>query len=103
LRRERVATDESLNRWSLGPGETAVLSFAKLNAGFVAVLDDLAARRCAQACGIQTRGTVGITLFAKSRGIISSARPILEDLRAAGLYLSPELIAYALTLAGEAD
>ena len=103
LRRESVNAEGSVNRWRLGPGETAVLSFAKLNTGFVAILDDLAARRCAKAHGIHTRGTVGVTLLAKSRGIVRSARPILEELRAAGFYLSQELMTYALSLAGEGD
>ena len=103
LRRESVAADDSVNRWRLGPGETAVLSFAKRNAGFVAVLDDMAARRCAKAHGIETRGTVGVTLLAKSRGIIPLARPILEEPRDSGFYLSQELMTYALSLAGEGD
>ena len=103
LRRESVTADDSVNRWRLGPGETAVLSFAKRNVGFVAVLDDLAASRCAKAHGIHTRGTVGVALLAKSRGIITSARPILEELRKGGFYLSKELITYAISLAGPAS
>ncbi|HCA96836.1 MAG TPA: DUF3368 domain-containing protein, partial [Cyanobacteria bacterium UBA9226] len=32
--------------WDLGKGESAVLSFALKNSGFVAIIDDRAARRC---------------------------------------------------------
>jgi predicted nucleic acid-binding protein len=103
IRREVVGVDDFVARWSLGPGETAVLSFARQNAGFVAVLDDLAARRCAQVLGIRTRGTVGITLLAKSNGIVAAVRPILEELRATGFYLSEGLMAHVLSLANERD
>jgi predicted nucleic acid-binding protein len=86
--------------WGLGAGETAVLSLAQESEG-VAVLDDRAARRCASALGIPSRGTVGVVLLAKSRGLVPSARSLLEALRQAGLHLSPDLFAVALDLAGE--
>ncbi len=91
LRRETVTAEDSISRWRLGLGETAVLSFAKRSSEFVAVVDDLAARRCAQAHGIRARGTVGIVLLAKSRGIIAAARPVLEELRATGFYTFGEV------------
>lgn len=86
--------------WGLGAGETAVLSLAK-DSGDVALLDDRAARRCAAALGIPSRGTVGVVLLAKARGLVPSARSLLEALRRAGLHLSPQLFADALDLAGE--
>lgn len=88
--------------WGLGAGETEVLSLAKQSKGS-AVLDDLAARRCASALDIPTRGTVGIVLLAKARGLIPSARFEIEALQRAGFYLSPGLLAAALDLAGEGD
>lgn len=88
--------------WGLGPGETAVLSLARRSES-VAVLDDQAARRCAAALRIPTRGTVGIVLRARSRGLVPSVRSVLDALRAAGFYLSPELVDHALDLAGERE
>jgi len=79
-----------------------VLSLAKQSKGS-AVLDDLAARRCASALAIPTRGTVGIVLLAKARGLIPSARYEIEALQRVGFYLSPGLLAAALDLAGESD
>lgn len=102
LRTEYVAPDDLVVRWGLGAGETAVLSFAKRH-GYVALIDDLAARRCAAALGIATRGTLGVVLLAKQRGILASAAHLVARLREAGLYLSPDLIADALSLVGERE
>ena len=74
--------------WGLGPGESSVLAFAQQHAGVEAIIDDLAARKCAAGLGIPVRGTLGIVLTAKKRGLIPSARVVMEDLIQAGLYLS---------------
>lgn len=102
FRIESVEPDGGVARWALGAGETAVLSFAKHH-GYVALLDDLAARRCASVLRIPTRGTLGIVLLAKQRGAIPSAAQVLAELRNAGLYLSRNLLADALSLVGERE
>ncbi len=86
--------------WDLGAGETAVLQWALQNHG-EAIIDDLAARRCAAAFGVAVRGTLGLVLVARKRGDIKAARPVIEELRRAGMYLSPRVIQEALTLVGE--
>lgn len=86
---------------SLGAGESAVLTWSYLNPGTEVIIDDLAARRCASALGIPVRGTLGIVLVAKKRGEISAARPILEQLCQAGMYLSQSVINQALSEVGE--
>lgn len=101
FRIEKVDPHPVVTPWGLGPGEVAVLSLAQRSGSHVAVLDDLAARRCASALRIPTRGTLGVVLLAKSRGIIPSAATVIEALQAAGLYLSPDLVTHVLTLVGE--
>ncbi|MEH2009054.1 MAG: DUF3368 domain-containing protein [Nostoc sp.] len=64
-------------------------------------MDDLAARRCAAVLGIPVLGTLGIVLTAKQRGKITRARPIIENLRSSGMYLSDRVINQALALVGE--
>nr|WP_267871621.1 DUF3368 domain-containing protein [Nostoc sp. CHAB 5715] len=64
-------------------------------------MDDLAARRCAAVLGIPVRGTLGIVLTAKQRGKITMARPIIENLRSSGMYLSDRAINQALALVDE--
>lgn len=88
-------------QWGLGVGESSVLSYAALNAGMEAVIDDLSARKCAASLGIPVRGTLGIVLAAKNRGMIPSARVVMEDLMRAGLYISRPVLDAALARVGE--
>ncbi len=85
----------------LGPGETAVLTYALANLGSGVILDDLAARNCAAVLGIRYQGTVGLVLYAKRQGWIPAARPVVERLRQAGLRLSDQVMNRALAQVGE--
>lgn len=87
--------------WDLGPGETAVLELARTFPGSTAVIDDLAGRRCAEALGLPLRGTVGLVLAAKQAGRLTAARPVLENLRDSGMYLSDAVLQRALRRVGE--
>ena len=91
----------SIQAWGLGPGESAVLALSLQEGNATAVLDDLAARRCAAALGVPLRGTLGIVLAAKRQGRIQAARPVLEDLLRTGLYLSRPVLDEALLRVGE--
>lgn len=92
---------ESILEWGLGEGESSVLALAEENPGVEAIIDDLAARKCAAGLGIPVRGTLGIVLTAKKRGLIPSARAVTEDLIRAGLYLSRPVLDDALKRVGE--
>jgi predicted nucleic acid-binding protein len=91
----------SVQAWGLGPGESAVLALSLQEGNATAVLDDLAARRCAAALGVPLRGTLGIVLAAKRQGRIPAARPVLEHLLRTGLYLSRPVLDEALRRVGE--
>ena len=67
----------------------------------MAILDDLAGRRCAEALNIPINGTLGLVLIAKRRGVIAASRPVLEKLRQSGMYLSEQMMNQALALVGE--
>jgi predicted nucleic acid-binding protein len=90
-----------IHAWDLGPGESAVLAWARAHPGCKAIIDDLVARRCAATLGVPVRGTLGLVLLAKKRGRIPLARPVLEALRQAGMYLSDRVVNGALALVGE--
>ncbi|HOE12051.1 MAG TPA: DUF3368 domain-containing protein [bacterium] len=92
---------EQIQSWDLGIGESSVLAWAYSHPGTIAILDDLAARRCAATLGIPVRGTLGLVLAAKKLGRISKARPILDKLRSSGMYLSERIVNEALSLVGE--
>lgn len=87
--------------WSLGAGETEVLSYALAHPPLRAVIDDMDARRCAQTLGIPIFGTGGLLVLAKRRGLLRSVGDAITKLRGAGLWLSEELVQILLTQAGE--
>lgn len=90
-----------IEHWDLGMGESSVLTWALAHPGTHAVLDDLAARRCANLLGIKVHGTLGLILLAKRRQIIPEARPVLDQLRKSGMYLSDKIMNRALSMIGE--
>jgi len=77
-----------IQSYHLGAGESAVLTWAYVNRNSEAIIDELAARRCASTLGIPVRGTLRLVLTAKQRGIIPAARSIIEQLLTKGMYLS---------------
>jgi len=87
--------------WDLGAGETPVLSWAHQHRGFEAILDDRAARKCATVERIPVRGTLGVIIAAKVRGLIPSARAVCESIVNAGLRVHPNVLRDALRLVGE--
>lgn len=86
--------------WRLGAGESATLALA-LQHGLEAIIDDLAGRKCAASLTVPVRGTLGIVLAAKQRGLIPAARPVIEDMMLSGLYLSRKVLEQALQRVGE--
>ena len=97
---EAAPVPPQVSAWELGPGETAVIAWA-LAHQCTAILDDLAARRCAGGLGIPLIGTLGLVLKAKRKGLIRAARPVLEKLRGSGMYLSDRILDPALRLVDE--
>lgn len=87
--------------WDLGAGETAVLAIASTRSECICVLDDLAARNCAEVFQLPVIGTLGILLKAKAEGVIPRLLPEIDRLMIAGSLLSPAVIQKALSLAGE--
>jgi predicted nucleic acid-binding protein len=95
------AIDPAIGQFRVGAGEAEVLSWALTQTGTEAVIDDRAARRCAVALGAPWRGCVALVLSAKRHGLLSAARPVLEQLRQAGFHLSERTMNQALKLVGE--
>ena len=92
---------DSVSRWKLDAGEESVLTLALGSTDCEVIIDDLAGRRCAVAHGIPLIGTLGVVILAKRIGRIAEARPVIEELRRAGLRVSDGVIANALKQAGE--
>ena len=94
---------DSLRPFRLDRGEASVLALALIPGaqGTQVVVDDLAARRCAAALGLELRGTISFLLVAKAEGRIPAIRPLLELLQRSGMRLSATLFRHVLDLAGE--
>lgn len=86
--------------WRLGLGESAVLTLAAQH-NIEAIMDDFAERKYAARLHIPVRGTLGIVLMAKQRGIIPNARPVMEDMMETGLYLSKKVLNQTLERVGD--
>lgn len=69
-----------------------MLSYALDKKTYCAVIDDLAARRCAATLGCRHIGTVGVIVLAKKKGVVKSVRESLQRLLAAGLWLSEDFV-----------
>ena len=92
---------DSVQGWGLGRGESSVLAVACAEPDCHAVLDDLAARRCARFLGLTVLGTGALLVLAKQRGLIGSVRGQLDRLTDHGFRLSERLIEKLLHAAGE--
>ncbi|MBF0151764.1 MAG: DUF3368 domain-containing protein [Magnetococcales bacterium] len=98
------AIPETIAAWGLGAGESSVMALAMTCLGqqnTIAVIDDLAARHCAATLGIPVRGTLGLVLMARKRGLIPLARPVMEELIAHGMFLSRSVLDQAMSRVGE--
>jgi predicted nucleic acid-binding protein len=87
---------EEILTWDLGRGETAVLSYALSNPGWIAILDDRIARNCARSYSIPFKGTLAVVILAKQQGVIDSAVRVMRSLQIAGLRLDDAVIRQAL-------
>ncbi len=86
---------------SLGPGESAALSLGmEVDAGRV-ILDERAARRCAQSLEMPVIGTLGILAAARRRELIPAIRPLLDELLKHDFRVATALFERVLRDAGE--
>jgi hypothetical protein len=86
----------------LGRGERSAIGMA-LESNAVLLADDLAARRQAMALGLTTIGTLGVLIGAKRKRLLTEVRPLIEELRARGYWLSDAAVRVALQAAGEGE
>jgi predicted nucleic acid-binding protein len=85
----------------LGAGELAAMALALEQLAKIILLDDMLARRTAQAAGLQVWGTLRVLLEAKAQGLTDSVAPYVLRLSQAGMWISPEVRQRILVLAGE--
>jgi uncharacterized protein len=87
----------------LYPGEAEAIALAvELGSEIVVILDDYQARRLARERSVETVGSGGVPVLAKRQGLIPAVRPLLDELRLAGLHMSHRIYTEILAEAGEA-
>lgn len=99
--RSAVQVDPRIAAWDLGKGESEVMSFCINNSNCLAVIDDLAARKCAATFNIKVKGTLALVISAKNKNLIPSVKPVFTDLKENGFRISEVLFLSLLRIAGE--
>ena len=86
---------------SLGRGESAAIALAVERAARLLLLDDLPARRLAQAIGVPVAGTLAVLLHAKRRGLLAEIKPDIDGLITNSFRVSDALRERVILEAGE--
>lgn len=86
---------------SVDLGEATTIALAIEMKDSLLILDDLKARKIAKSLDLTFTGTMGVLLKAKEKGIISSIRDTLEQIKSCGFHLSEKNINLLLNLAKE--
>lgn len=85
---------------SLDAGEAQAIDLAqRMNCALL--IDEQRGRRAASQLGIPHIGTCGLLVLAKRAALIAQVAPLLGQLRSSGYFLSSQLVADTLRLAGE--
>jgi predicted nucleic acid-binding protein len=87
----------------LGAGETEVLMLALESTDPLLIVDDWLARQIAASLRLPVKGTLGLLLDAKKRGLVHAVKPHLDALQELRFRLSPATRRAVLDLAREAD
>jgi uncharacterized protein len=86
----------------LDPGEKAALALAVEIRADAVLLDERRGREVANQLGLRSVGLLGVLLQAKSSGLLTRIRPVLDNLQQiAGFWVGEPLRRSGLRLAGE--
>ncbi len=83
------------------PGEASVMALALQYPEALLLLDDRTGRAEARRRGLAFLGTAAVIGMARLRGLIPAARPLLEQFRSIGYFISQEVIDAVLADIGE--
>ncbi|SRR6266508_1765438 len=86
---------------ALDDGEAAVIQLALEQRLMRVCIDELKGRRAALSVGLQVVGSLGLLGRAKTEGLISAARPFIEQAQQGSIYYDASLIAAFLQSLGE--
>ncbi len=85
----------------LDAGEASAIALAsELHADLV-LIDDRRGREVARRMALPVKGTLGVLVEARDRGLLPSLAPVIGELREAGFWVTDEVVARVLALVGE--
>lgn len=85
---------------ALGTGELATVRLARALRADLAIIDERAARRLAQADGLAVMGCVGILEAAFRRGLVPDLRQSYQELLAHGIRIDQRILNHSLAACG---
>ncbi len=85
----------------LDQGEAEVIQLALEQKVELVCIDEQKGRRAAAATGLQVVGSLGLIAKAKTLGVISAARPLIEKAMREGIFYHPTLIVRVLSALNE--
>lgn len=95
-----ISLKEEFNNYiDLGEASAIALSY-EIKSDYL-ILDDLDARKFARKLGLNVKGTVGVLLYAKQKGVISLLAPFLKLIQQTDFRMSTSLFEYFLKEAKE--
>ena len=90
----------ALLRTSIHAGERSSIALA-IEREATLLLDDRRARRIAAESGRPVIGTLGLLVRAREEGFVAALRPLIEQLRSTGYFISDDLVVQALSSRNE--
>lgn len=86
---------------ALDSGEAAVIQLALEQQIEIVCIDEIKGRRAALSIGLKVVGSLGLLGRAKTQGLITELRPLIEKAQQAGIFYDEELINSFLSSFGE--
>lgn len=86
----------------LDKGEAETLVLAREIEARLVLIDEKAARRVADQLGLTYTGSLGVLLRAKAQGLIPAVKPLIDQMRSNGIWISDTLYTHILQQANEA-
>ena len=85
----------------LGSGESEAIALAAEISDAILVMDDAEGRQAARELGLRVTGLLGVMVEGKAKGLLPRVAPVLDELVAAGFWLSEAMRSVVLRSVGE--
>lgn len=85
----------------LDGGEASAIALASELGADLLLIDDRRGREVARRMSLAVKGTLGVLIEARDRGLLERLAPAIGELREAGLWVTDDVVARVLALVGE--